>query len=70
MENKKVVVEFVQATYDLESLLLKVESLCKKINHLHSSINFSTLTEDELAVIENRALKVLQVVSRMEEVNS
>ena len=70
MENKKTIVEFVQATYDLESILLKVESLCKKINHLHSSIDFSTLTDDELVVIESRALKVLQVVSRMEEVNS
>ena len=69
MNNKKAVAEFVQATYDLESMLLKVESLCKKINHLHSSIDFSTLTEDELSVIESRALKVLQIASRMEEVN-
>lgn len=69
MKNKKTVAEFVQATYDLESMLLKVESLCKKINQLHSSIDFSALTEDELAVIESRALKVLQIASRMEEVN-
>ena len=70
MNNDKVVAEFVQATYDLESMLLKVESLCKKINHLRSSIDFSTVTEDELSVIESRALKVLQIANRMEEVNS
>ena len=70
MKNKKVVAEFVQATYDLESMLLKVESLYKKIIHLHSSIEYSDLTEDELSVIESRALKVLQIANRMEEVNS
>ena len=70
MKNKKTVVEFVQATYDLESLLLKVESLYRKINHLHSSLDYNTLTEDEINVIDSRVLKVLQIVSRTEEVNS
>jgi len=69
MENSKSIVNFIQATYDLESLLVKVESLCMKVNQLHSQIDFDSLTQEELAIIQGRALKVLQVADRMQEVN-
>ena len=69
MKNSKSIVNFIQATYDLESLLVKVESLCMKVNQLHSQIDFDSLTQEELAIIQGRALKVLQVADRMQEVN-
>lgn len=68
MENKKVVVEFVQTTYDLESLLLKMESLYKKIYMMQEQIDIKELTPDEVEVLQCSIARVMKTAERLKEV--
>ena len=68
MNNDKLLIEYVQATYDMESLLFKLLSVSNKLEELRPQLDYDSLTDEQKTVVQTRVARVVSLAECIEGV--
>ena len=68
MNNDKLLIEYVQATYDMESLLFKLLSVSNKLEELRPQLDYDSLTDEQKVVVQTRVARVVSLAECIEGV--
>ena len=69
MNNDKLLIEYVQATYDMESLLFKLLSVSNKLEELRPQLDYDSLTDEQKTVVQTRVARVVSLAECIEGVH-